>query len=447
MSTNGFRNHNKRGNAMTIASQPKPEAYESRENWPPYTYRDYPDIKPETYEAFMKFLDTENTSGRLMELQPWISVCDSRCAFCYFPTTASSKVQLEPYLDLLKKELAIYAKTKYVKTSYFDEIVLGGGTPSVLTAEQIIDLIDFCKANFNTSKEYFIKVTGSSKTLALNKIDKLAEYGVYQMDMGAQTFDNKLRKALCLPDSAADVEAAIKHARKLGLVVCVDLMYNLPGQTMESWIDTLKKTIELDAEVDAYSLHVDPGTILEKMIKNGQSPPQGNAEHEKQMFLTAHKMLTEAGYKAVGHDRYSRVEWHMRENCLNGWPWGGILTTGAGCFMGYLQKFSYSNLEDINDYMATVKKGKLPICKLSESSTEDMMRRTMTRLYLRLPVSKKEFMDKFQTTPEKVFPKQLQKLKTQELIEIDDKEIRLTKKGELWKGNIAWEFAPSQVKT
>jgi oxygen-independent coproporphyrinogen-3 oxidase len=347
---------------------------------------------------------------------------------------------------LLKKELAMYAKTKYVQTSVFDEIVLGGGTPSVLSAEQIIDLIDFCKANFVTNKEYFIKVTGSSKTLAIPKIKKLAEYGVYQMDMGAQTFDDKLRKALCLPDSAADVEAAIKYARQLGLVVCVDLMYNLPGQTMESWIATLKKTIELDAEVDAYSLHVDPGTILEKMIKNGTSPPQGDTEYEKQMFLTAHKMLTEAGYKAVGHDRYSRVEWHMRENCLNGWPWGGILTTGAGCFMGYLQKFSYSNIENINDYMETVRSGKLPICRLSESTMEDMMRRTMTRLYLRLPVSKKEFMEKFGTTPEQVFPKQIAKLQEKGLIEIDDKEVRATKLGEIYKANIAWEFAPNQGK-
>ena len=387
------------------------EAYDTRENWPPYTYRDYPDIKPQTYEAFMEFLSTENTSGRLMELQPWISVCDSKCAFCYFPTTATSKVKIEPYLELLKKELGMYAKTKYVKTSVFDEIVLGGGTPSVLEAEQMIDLIDFCKANFNINKEYFIKVTGSSKTLALKKIYKLAEYGVYQMDMGAQTFDDKLRKNLCLPDSAEDVEKAIKHARKLDLCVCVDLMYNLPGQTMESWISTLRKAIELDVEIDAYSLHVDPGTMLEKMIKTGVSPPTGDAEYEKQMYLTAYKMLTAAGYKAVGHDRYSRVEWHMRENCLNGWPWGGILTTGAGCFMGYLQRFSYSNLENINDYMATVKTGKLPISKLSESTNEDMMRRTMTRLYLRLPVSKMEFMQKFGTTPEKVFPKELQKLK------------------------------------
>jgi oxygen-independent coproporphyrinogen-3 oxidase len=425
-----------------ITEQDKPNVYDSRSNWPPYTYRDYPDIKPEAYKSFMEFLSTENTSKKLMELQPWISICDSRCAFCYFPTTATSKVRIESYLELLKKELEMYAKTKYVKTSMFDEIVLGGGTPSVMSAEQMIDLIDFCKARFNINKEYFIKVTGSSKTLALKKIDKLAEHGVYQMDMGAQTFDDKLRKMLCLPDTAADVEKSIRHARKLGLCVCVDLMYNLPGQTMESWISTLKKAIELDVEIDAYSLHVDPGTPLEKMIKRGVSPPQGDAEYEKQMYIVAYKLLTDSGYKAVGHDRYSRVEWHMRESCLNGWPWGGILTTGAGCFMGYLQKFSYSNLEDINEYMAAVNSWRLPISRLSESSPEDMMRRTMTRLYLRLPVNKKEFREKFGKLPEQVFPKQLQSLKEKGLIDIDEKEVRLTKLGEVWKGNIAWEFAP-----
>jgi coproporphyrinogen III oxidase-like Fe-S oxidoreductase len=100
-----------------VQNQNKSSVYDSRTNWPPYTYRDYPDIKPETYKSFMEFLNTENTSGRLMELQPWISICDSKCAFCYFPTTTTSKVQIESYLQLLKKELEMYAKTKYVKTS------------------------------------------------------------------------------------------------------------------------------------------------------------------------------------------------------------------------------------------------------------------------------------------------------------------------------------------
>ena len=61
---------------------------------------------------------------------------------------------------------------------------------------------------------------------------------------------------------------------------------------MESWINTLKKAIELDVEIDAYSLHVDPGTMLEKMIKTGKSPPTGNGEYEKQMYLKAYNMLT-----------------------------------------------------------------------------------------------------------------------------------------------------------
>jgi oxygen-independent coproporphyrinogen III oxidase len=425
-----------------VPEKKEADVYDSRTNWPPYTYRDYPDIKPETYKSFMDFLSTENTSKKLMELQPWISICDSRCAFCYFPTTATSKTRIEPYLDMLKKELEMYAQTEYVKTSVFDEIVLGGGTPSILTAEQMIDLISFCKEKFTTNDEYFIKVTGSSKSFDTKKIVKLAEYGVYQMDMGAQTFDDKVRKLLCLPDTAENVELAIKTARKLGLCVCVDLMYNLPGQTIESWISTLKKAIELDVEIDTYSLEVYPGTALEKQIKSGLVPPQGDAEYEKQLYLAAYRLLTDAGYKAVGHDRFSRVEWHLRESCLNGWPWGGILTTGAGCFMGYLQRFSYSNLEDINEYMATVDAGRLPIKRLCESSPEDMMRRTMTRLYLRLPVNKVEFKQKFGKIPEDVFSQQLKRLKDKGLVEIDDKEIRITKLGDIWKGNIAWEFAP-----
>ena len=103
-----------------VLEQNKSVVYDSRANWPPYTYRDYPDIKPETYKSFLEFLATENTSKKLMELQPWISICDSRCAFCYFPTTATSKTRIEPYLDTLKKELEMYAQTEYVKTSVFD---------------------------------------------------------------------------------------------------------------------------------------------------------------------------------------------------------------------------------------------------------------------------------------------------------------------------------------
>ncbi|MFA5364047.1 MAG: coproporphyrinogen-III oxidase family protein [Candidatus Bathyarchaeia archaeon] len=426
---------------MTDSLQEKENTYDSRQSWPPYTYRDYADIAPETYNAFMEFLSTENTSNKVMELQPWISFCDSRCTFCYYPNNPYSMSLMEPYLKALKKELMMYAKTKYVQTSEFDEIVLGGGTPSLMSKEQMFGLIKFCEDNFNTVDNYFIKITGSSRSFSKEKLVAAAEYGVFQVDMGAQTFDDKLRKMLNLPDSAEHVANEVKLARKLGLCVCIDIMYNIPGQTLESWTDSVKKAIELDAEVDAYCLEVSPGTVLDKQIKEGKVPPQCSPELEKQMYIAAYDLFKEAGYKAIGHDRYSREEWHAKENCINGWPWAGILTTGAGCFMGYLQRFSYSNIENAHDYIATVNKGQFPIAKLSESTEKDTMRKVMTRLYIRLPVDKLEFQEKFGKLPEDVYPEQLKRLQSKGLIEITDKEIKLTQLGDLWKANIAWEFA------
>ena len=425
----------------SLQEKEKPTNYDERESWPPYTYRDYADIAPETYDAFMDFLATENTSNKVMELQPWISFCDSRCTFCYYPNNPYSSSMMEPYLEVLKKELMMYAETKYVQTSEFDEIVLGGGTPSLMTKDQMFGLIKFCEDNFNTTDGYFIKITGSSRSFSKEKLVAAADYGVYQVDMGAQTFDDKLRKMLNLPDSAEHVAEEVRLARKLGLCVCIDIMYNIPGQTLESWTNSVKKAIELDAEVDAYCLEVSPGTVLDKQIKEGKVPAQSDKELEKQMYVKAYELFTEAGYKPIGHDRYSRDEWHAKENCLNGWPWAGILTTGAGCFMGYLQRFSYSNIENAQEYIAAVNEGRFPIAKLSESTEKEMMRKVMTKLYLRLPVDKADFQEKFGKLPEDVYPEQLQRLQNKGLIEINNKEIKLTQLGDLWKANIAWEFA------
>jgi coproporphyrinogen III oxidase-like Fe-S oxidoreductase len=429
----------------TIPETERDNTYSSRETWPPYTYRDYSNIAPETYKEFMEFLSTENTSNKVMELQPWISFCDSKCTFCFYPTNPYSSSLLELYLKALKKELDMYAKTKYIQTSKFDEIVLGGGTPSLLSIGQMIDLIKYCEKNFNTADEYMIKVSGTSRSFDEKKLAAAAEYGVYQVDIGAQTFDNKLRKMLNLPDSAEHLEQEIKTARKLGLCTCIDIMYNIPGQTLESWIDSVKKAIELDVEVDCYCLEVQPGTILYNQMKTGQAPPQPDQQLEKKMYVTAYELFTQAGYKPVGHDRFSRVEWHFKENCLNQWPWAGILTTGSGCIMGYLQRFSYSNIESAKDYIAAINEGRFPIAKLSKSTDQDMMRKVMTKLYIRLPINKLEFKEKFGKLPEDVYPEQLKRLKEKGLIEINEKEIRLTKLGDLWKANIAWEFAPKNL--
>jgi oxygen-independent coproporphyrinogen-3 oxidase len=108
--------------------------------------------------------------------------------------------------------------------------------------------------------------------------------------------------------------------------------------------------------------------------------------------------------------------------------------------MGYLQRFSYSNIELAKDYIAAIQEGKFPIAKLSKSTDEEMMRKVMTKLYLRLPVDKIEFQERFGKLPEEVYGQQLKRLKEKGLIKINEKEITLTELGDVWKANIAWEF-------
>jgi coproporphyrinogen III oxidase-like Fe-S oxidoreductase len=227
---------------MTEKISVKSACYTETKHWPPYTYRDYPKVAPETLQSFKNFLGTENTSNVRKELQPWIPFCTMKCSFCYFPTELTSSSAVGKYLDALKKALEMYSETRYVRTSEFSEIYLAGGTPSIMSTEQTIDILEFCEKSFNISKEREIKVTGCTHDFDYKKLKALSEYGVDQLDLGVQTFDDKIRRLINLRDKAGNAAETIKTAHKLGLRVSIDLMYNLPGQDLKGCTIFLDRT-------------------------------------------------------------------------------------------------------------------------------------------------------------------------------------------------------------
>jgi len=347
----------------------------------------------------------------------------------------------------LKKELMMYAKTRHIQTSFFDEVVLGGGSPSVLSANQLFDILSFCEKKFNLTADVMVKVAGCTHNLTVDKLKAISDFAnrldarCTQIDIGVQTFDNKIRKMLNIVDSADEAIKVIKTVREMGLYACIDLMYNLPGETM----DTVKKDVEvamgLEVEgIDYYSLSILPGTPLEKQVKSGKVPPIADSDMETKMYLDAYELFRKGGYKPTGHSRFSYVKEHFTESCVAGWPWAGQLTTGSGCFMGYLGPFSYVNIEPARAYIDFVSKGAFPIAKLSVDSKEDTMKKVMTRLYIRQPVDKIKFKEEFGMSPEEAFPDAIERLVSKGLLAVDDKEIRVTEKGDLWRYNIVWEF-------
>jgi coproporphyrinogen III oxidase-like Fe-S oxidoreductase len=408
--------------------------YDHVEHWPPMTYRDGVAPTSKILFDFDDFLNEENITQKKKQLQPWLPFCEGKCGFCYF-TVSCEKQNLAPYITALKSALSQYAEKRYIKSSVFSEIYVGGGSPSVISNTQIGDLLDFCRSTFNVSPDHRTKFTACTDGLSEDKIRAFHSNHVDQLDVGIQTFDDSLRKILMLRDSSQNVERKLKSIKKQGLAVSIDLLYNLPGQTIEQWKADIRHALELEVEsVDCYPLDLYPETILAKRIESGELPALGDASIELEMYLEAYKCFMDNGYRPTCHNRFSRVKEDFEK------PSSEVVGTGAGFFMGHIGRFIYSDIEDIEAYISRVKNKMFPIARLTEVSKEDEMKKAMMLVYARVPVDRFHFKSEFGRFPEEVFPNEIDKLKTQGLIEERNGKIQLTEKGDPWRFNISWEF-------
>ncbi len=308
--------------------------YDKLEHWPPMTYRNHSTISSETNKTFRGLLETENTSKHNMELQPWIPFCDGKCTFCYFPVNCD-KQNVDLYLEALKKALSFYAESPYVKSSTFSEFYIGGGSPSVLAKNQIEEILRFCRQTFSFTPNSTTKFTACTNNLTEEKIQLFSSNAVDQLDIGIQTFDEGLRKILMLRDSTTKAKQKLREVKKHGLHVSIDLLYNLPGQSIEQWKEDLKQSVELDLEsVDCYPLELYPDTPLSNMIAKGELPPANGDAKELEMYLEAYRFFKENGYAPTCHNRFSRLKEDFDK------PSSEVIGTGAGLFHGTFRKLS-----------------------------------------------------------------------------------------------------------
>jgi coproporphyrinogen III oxidase-like Fe-S oxidoreductase len=408
--------------------------YKKLEHWPPMTYRDRSPTNDEDLSSFKNLLNRDNQTKGNKELQPWIPFCIGRCAFCYFPVNCNKRIY-DTYIKSLKKALKAYSESKYVKSSIFTELYVGGGSPSVLAENQIIDVLDFCRANFNLSKNCSTKFTACTTSLSNEKINLLAKHDITQLDIGIQTFNEDFRKILMLRDKGKKAQTKLKEVKKSGLGLSIDLLYNLPGQSLEQWEEDLKQALELEVEsVDCYPLDLYTGTLLARKIASGELPPAGDYMKELQMYLTAYQLFRDNGYFPTCHNRFSRIKQDLEPPSVE------VIGTGAGFFMGRIGAFQYSETEDVREYIAAVQRQDFPIARLSKLTKDEEMRQAMMMLYVRVSVNRNEFKTKFGKFPEEAFPKAFKTLRDKGLISEERDEIRLSEKGDPWRFNIAWEF-------
>ncbi len=391
----------------------------------PYGYLNYPlsfenGILGDS-QYFEDLLENTSTKGELT-LHTSIPFCDSICTYCGGGRRlVKTKDAVEKYLQALKAEAENYSKTRYISSSTFSAVYFGGGgTPTLLSSEELCDLLSHYRNCFTLGKNVEITVESTTHNMDEDKLVALSDYGVKRLYFGVQTFNDGIRKMFNRTEDSRVVIKKIKNAHEFGYDVHIDLMYNLPGQSVKMWTEELEKAIDLNIEsISIFRLRPYPHLKLAKMLQSGEIPPIKGENIAKEMYMGATEIMTEAGYKQQSASKFvlpgkelihfDHVFKYDRERL-------GLGATNWFCSL--LGTYLYRNFESLERYAESIKNEKFPIAEGVRLSKDDEMRRAMMR-GLNSGVDISEFEKRFGRMPEDVFPETIDSLRKQGLIILD----------------------------
>jgi oxygen-independent coproporphyrinogen-3 oxidase len=277
-----------------------------------------------------------------------IPFCSVKCFYCDFAAFSGQKKQIERYLAALGAEAALLPP-RIPETLY-----IGGGTPSELSAAQIGGLFERLRRAFPSAKFAESTFEGNPDSLDAEKLEVLARAGVTRLSIGLQTADDELLKSVGRRHTAEDFARVFRLARAAGIpAISVDLMFGLPGQTLDSLRATLDFTLALDPEhVSLYGLQVEDRTLFAKRGVE-EDGPLG-----REMFELAISALKRAGLEHYEISNYAKPG-HRSVHNVNYWRRGEYvgLGVGAASFLGGVRS---SNDDKLPAYLAAVEAGRRP---------------------------------------------------------------------------------------
>lgn len=283
--------------------------------------------------------------------------CKTRCNYCDFYSTTQSELT-DAFIDALCKELVM--RKDYISNEPLETIYFGGGTPSQLSYEQLRKVFDTIQENFEFSSDMEITLEANPDDLSTSYLEQLQQLPLNRLSIGIQTFqDDTLKKLNRRHDSKQAIQA-VKDARKYGFNnISIDLMYGLPGETMETWERDLKQAIELDPEhISAYHLIYEKGTILYNYLKKGYVK-EVDEDTSLQFFKKLIENLTNSNYIHYEISNFAKKSKTARHN-TSYWLGKPYLGCGPSAHSYNLQTRDYNNVSLVK-YIDKINKNELCI--------------------------------------------------------------------------------------
>ncbi len=287
-----------------------------------------------------------------------IPFCIKKCIYCDFFSVPFDKSLSEEYVNALCKELILRKQsTGFLKTVY-----IGGGTPTVLSKKSFLQLFNCLRDNFNFYPDTEITVEMNPGTPDESKIHVLIDSGVNRFSIGVQSFNDNELKFLGRIHNAEDAFKISKLLQKYKIKnFSIDLMYGIPGQTMESWESSLENAVKFSpSHISTYELTLEKNTPLFELIKNSTRKftlPEEDLIVE--MYNFAIDYLSENGFEHYEISNFAKPSQKCIHN-LNYWNRGEYIGVGAGAH-SFLNNTRSSNITDINKYIKSINSNILPV--------------------------------------------------------------------------------------
>ncbi len=358
--------------------------------------------------------------------------CVKRCDYCYYLSYDDRAGELDRYLAALEREASLYAEEPYLAGRRPDFVYFGGGTPSLLPAARIRELLGGVERAFSWERVREATFECAPRTATPERLAALRELGITRVSLGVQQLDDDVLRASGRIHLVEDVERAWAAIRRLDFdVVNVDLIVGLPGETEASWEKSLDWAIERAPEmVTLYQLEIPENTPLYRQLRADSAalrPAAWQGKHER--LAAGFDRLEAAGYTVIsGYAAVRDPERHRFVYQEEQYRGADLLGLGAGSF-SYLGGVHQQNRATFDLYLEDLEASRLPLGRAYALSDEErFVREFVLRLKLgRVDVAELEA--KFGRDPLAHFAAALEPFREEGWVEVGAGAVTLTRAG------------------
>lgn len=407
-------------------------------NYPPYSF-----WSEDQVAEVERVLDAPARPGTPLGLYIHVPFCRKRCKFCYFKVfTDKNADDVARYIDALTAESRLLTARPAIGGRPLKFVYVGGGTPSFISSRHLGQLFDALRASFPWEAVEEVTFECEPGTLTRPKLVKIREVGVTRLSLGVENFNDEILEENGRAHLTKEIERVAPWIAELDFdQLNIDLIAGMVGETWETWKETVRRAIEMDAEsVTIYQMELPYNTVYSRRVLDGEPIPVADWSLKREWHDYAIRELEAAGYETsssytmVKRGRDGRFVY--RDSV---WRGSDLVGIGLSSF-SHIGGVHYQNLARWEPYLERIESGRLAVERGLLTAPEERLVREWILLMKRGHVEPAYFAEKYGVDVLERFAAPLARLEERGMLSVDPDAVRLTRAGLLRADQLLSEF-------